>query len=272
MESEKLKLGIVGAGHLGSALALALIQAGYTKERVMISCRGSASSCRRLEENGLCSCKAANEDIFHNAHLIFIAVKPADIGSLEGLTAQKGALIISCAAGMKLSRMNKMVYGDLCRVMFSGPDTILSGSGMAALYPAQRKIEPVLKKLGLRIYLMHRESDLDVFTAGVCMPAALSVTGTGETAAKGIEEIGKEYPLLKELYPWAKSVTPNFVSADEKERYLTKMSTKGGITEAIIQSLRGGEPLPKALQRGIERSKAISNMIPEAFETQRSER
>ena len=70
------------------------------------------------------------------------------------------------------------------------------------------------------------------------------------------------------MYPWAKSVLPNFSSDREREAYIAKMSTKGGITEAVVSSIRSGATLLGAMEAGIDRGREISAL---AYENKPSE-
>ncbi len=58
-------------------------------------------------------------------------------------------------------------------MMFSGPDTIASGKGVAAIYPEHEHLKLLLRCIKLTHIRTMTENDLDIFTAGVCMPAAL---------------------------------------------------------------------------------------------------
>ena len=51
----------------------------------------------------------------------------------------------------------------------------------------------------------------------------------------------------------------------EKQEYLLKMATKGGVTEAIVNSLQAGASLFTALNKGITRSQQIAEEIAESL-------
>lgn len=58
-------------------------------------------------------------------------------------------------------------------MMLSGPDTIVSRKGVAALYPYNKLVGSILNKMKLRIFEISREVYMNIFTAGVCLPAEL---------------------------------------------------------------------------------------------------
>ena len=143
-------------------------------------------------------------------------------------------------------------------MMVSGPDTIVSGKGVAAMYPEHEHLKLLLRCINLTPIRTTSENDLDIFTAGVCMPAAIVKAESLNRQQADIDKIGTEYPLLSELYKWAVTALPYFPNDADKEAYIERMITKGGITEAIINSLTNGASLDAALQRGIDRTKEIS--------------
>ncbi|MDP4109048.1 MAG: hypothetical protein Q8878_03360, partial [Bacillota bacterium] len=58
-------------------------------------------------------------------------------------------------------------------------------------------------------------------------------------------------------------VLPTFCSDAQKEEYISKMQTKGGITETIIRSLETGSPFDEALRKGVARSRELSLSVRE---------
>jgi pyrroline-5-carboxylate reductase len=143
--------------------------------------------------------------------------------------------------------------------MPSGPETIRNKNGIAAVYPENQTLEYLLARLGLKVYTLPDEELMHVFTAGVCLPAALCEGKARRMNIDGeMQRICRKYPLLSEIYPWAQKVLPAFGSDSEREAYAGMMNTKGGVTEAIIASIRSGRTFSQAVEAGIERSKAIS--------------
>ncbi len=99
---------------------------------------------------------------------------------------------------------------------------------------------------------------MNVFTAGVCLPAALLKIGDSTRAENEIAALFCEFPLLRSLFSWAKAVTPSFETKAQRDEYIAKMATRGGVTAAVVESLDAGEPLSAAMRRGIARSEALS--------------
>jgi len=252
------KIGIIGCGHLGQAVALALVHAGLPKERLLLSHSGSEGTRQRLEHLGLSDCITENYDILRAAQIVFLTIRPMDLPTLRDMALQSGTTVVSCIAGVPLTLLRNTLSGNVHRMMFSGPDTILSGTGVSALYPEHSAICALLTAIPVQVVPMRTEEDLDVFTAGVCLPAAIVQMGKTEVQAEAIERIAKEYPLLAELYAWACQAAPDLPSGEERAAYIRKMVTRGGVTEAILAALENGAPLDVALRSGIARTKEIA--------------
>jgi len=256
-----IKIGIIGCGHLGQAILESLINHGFQKENLFISYRGNPSTYEKIEKMGLTICISENERIFNEADVIFITTKPQDVISLKEIPISQNKLIISCLAGLSVEILKKIFKSDICRMMLSGPDTVVAEKGVATIYPYNELVGRILSKMNLRIFEISNEKDVDIFTAGVCLPAALLQEDNEVIIKEAIHEIAKEWATFLDLYEWAKMILPSFTTENEKAEYIARMITKGGVTEAIIDSLKSGELFVTALRKGITRSKDISLQI-----------
>lgn len=254
-------IGIIGCGHLGRTLAEELIDHGLPRERLMVSYGGSASTLERIRKAGLLENISDNVEICRNSNIIFITVRPQALEGLKGLPFSKEALVVSCMAGISSTSLKRALGIDVSRIMPSGPDTIKEGKGIVAVYPRSDILIDILPCMGLKISELPDEEMMHAFTVGVCLPAALlAAEGKGLNEREAAETIDKEYPGFKEIYAWAKGVLPDFDSNEERREYVRKMSTKGGITEAIVDSLNSGSMFLEALRMGIIRSREISTI------------
>ena len=252
------KIGIIGCGHIGQAIATSLVKNGYTKNDILISYKGNPNTLEKIKDLGLNDCIVDNEKIFSEANIILITIKPQDISSLESITNIKNCEIVSCAAGVSISSLETILNTRVYRAMISGPDTIISGNGVLALYPYSEKLSSFFDGLKIKVYKLEIEEMVDVFTVGVCLPAAILQANNVEVVLKGIMKLQNEYPLLSNMYRWAKEVVPQFESDYTKNEYINHMCTRGGITEAIINSLKSGSDFDEAIKKGIARIKEIS--------------
>lgn len=139
--------------------------------------------------------------------------------------------------------------------MLSGPDTILSGKGVGAIYPKSERLELLLGAMEFGNIKIISETEMDVFTAGVCLPAAIQKAG-GEIEKKAaIKRISVEYPLFAALHAWAVEALPALETEADRDNYISMMITQGGVTDAIVRHLESGAPLDAALRKGINRTK-----------------
>lgn len=251
-------IGIIGAGFLGRTLAETFIEHGFPKEKLMISYGGKPSTLESIKKAGLIGNITDNKVICQKSTIIFIAVKPQSLKELKDLPFTSNSLVVSCMAGISLASLEGALGIDVLRIMTSGPDTIKRKKGIVAVYPQNDTLINILSFLNLRVHELQDEESIHVFTVGVCLPAALLIANKrGLNIEDSIETIDKEYSDFREIYNWAKDVLPVFDSERAKMSYIEHMSTKGGITEAIVNSLNSGDTFLDSLRKGIARSKEI---------------
>jgi pyrroline-5-carboxylate reductase len=252
-------VGIIGCGHLGRTLAAEFIARGLHIDNLRVSCGRSDSSLRSIKNAGLQGCLAENEEISRDCSIIFISVRPQSLPDLKGLCVADDALVVSCMAGVPLQTIRKHLGADALRMMPSGPSTIRENKSIAAIYPHNDYLLKILSCLGMQVFNLPNEDLMHIFTAGVCLPAALLASGNDKIRrAEASEILAKEYPDFPKICMWAEQVLPEFEREEDKENYIRSMATKGGITEAIIESINAGDCLHVALNRGINRSREIS--------------
>lgn len=256
-------IGIIGCGHLGQALAIALLQNGFAKAHLRVSYGGSPHTLARLQALGLTECVSDNETMLRTMDYVFLTTHPNGIASLR--CTQGKALVISCMAGVSLSYLQKHLGEYVMRMMPCGPEPILSGQGIAALYPAHECVQSVLSAMKLHTVAVVNEEELNVFTAGVCLPAALLLMKRLDLAEQEIHRIRNVYPILGTLYDWACSVVPKNQTYEQVDAYINEMATKGGVTEAIVTAIREGAKLDEALRAGIIRTNGISKIVEKSI-------
>ncbi|MFA6331615.1 MAG: NAD(P)-binding domain-containing protein [Methanoregula sp.] len=252
-------IGIIGAGHLGRSLAESLISAGFPKDQLFLSHAGSPATRDALRESGLEDNLTTNEELCRRSSIIFLTIRPQSIASLDGLPFPRTALVVSCMAGIPRAVPEQRWGIDVVRMMPGGPDTIRQQTGIAGIFPGNELLVNILTCMGLKVQVLPDEETMHVFTAGVCFTAAiLACRAQGRNPDDEIAGGVREYPLLAGMYAWAQQVQAGSLSDAEREEYIAKMSTPGGITGTIVRSIRAGNPLPVAMQAGIDRSREIS--------------
>jgi pyrroline-5-carboxylate reductase len=255
-------LGLFGAGHLGRALARALLDAGWPREQLLICHGGSANTVAALEAAGLGDRVVSAPLLAERAKLVFYLVRPQSVDVIAGLAMRPDALLVSFLAGIDMQRIPVGATARL-RAMMSDPASLAKRNGIAALYPKNEMVEQLLRALGLRVTLLGTEADTAAFTAlGTCLPMAaawcLGYDRPIDRAA--LDAAGRRHDLAgyADIVDWAFEVCPKGVTRKELETYLTHAATPGGITEAVLNGLAAGDDIATALERGVRRCEELA--------------
>ena len=251
------RIGIIGCGHLGRSLAKTFLAHGLDRSRLLLSHASNPATTAAVRQAGLEDRQASNEAIGARCDVVFLAVRPQDAGSLAGLAFRKDALTVSCMAGVGRARLNLLLGRSVVRIMTSGPDTMASGSAVAAVHPPEETVCSLLRAAGFRVFEQPEEEGMHVFTVGVCLPAALAVAGQTPDVDYAVSRLAAGYPMFTRLYDWAGQALPKFASDQDRDDYVAAMSTKGGVTEAIVTALRLGRGMLAALQDGMNRCREL---------------
>ena len=261
MEWQTSQIGIIGAGHLGLALAKRLLACGFDADRLLISHRGDAGTRDRLKLAGLENRITTNPELAQKSDLVILAMKPSDMNSLSKLVFNKNAMIVSAVAGLGTGYLTRYLQHDVIRIMPSSPLTIEAGTAVAAVFPTASQVIDFLACLNFRIYRMPAEEIFHLFTATVCLAAAFLYLRLQQRTYDETEIVNRfrnEYDRFPEIYEWVKRDTPVLLETAEIDAYLRRMTTKGGITERILESLQNGDSLLTALEAGINRNREIA--------------
>ena len=252
-------LGIIGAGHLGSALALQLLRHGIVPNRLALSTSGSEAARVRLREAGLERCIASNEAIAAACPYVFVTLRPRDWATVKTLRFAPRAMIASTIAGIPAKTLEEITGRRCFHVMPSGPDTILAGMGICSIFPSDPAVIGILADMGMRVVPLDSEEDTQAFTAAVCLPAVEVVArSAGVSLDAQWRDLEREFPRLAETFRWARTVAPVLSDEPARRAYVERMATKGGITEVIVGSFRSGQSLVQSLRNGIARCAEIA--------------
>jgi pyrroline-5-carboxylate reductase len=250
-------LGVFGAGHLGRAIASALLAAGWPREQLLVCHSGSARGAAAIAAAGLADITTMPAHLAAAAKLVFYTVRPQSVDAIAGLAMRPDALLVSFLAGIDLARIPAAAPARL-RAMMSDPETLAKQNGIAALYPRHEPVEQLLKALGLRVTLLPLEQSTAAYTAlATCLPMAAAWCFGNERPIDraALYAAGRRYDLAgyPDIVEWALAVCPQGVSRTALDTYLTHAATPGGITEAVLNGLKAGDDIATALERGVVR-------------------
>lgn len=173
-----MKIGFIGTGNMGSALARAAAKGGHT---LLLANRTPAKAAALAKELGGTVCP--NAEAAETAELLFLGVKPQGLPGLAeelapALQARKGnaPVVVSMATAVTLRELDAMLGGGLplIRIMPNTPAAVGAGT---ILYAAQNVTDAqlnafraVLAQAGLLLPLPEAQIDAASAISG-CGPA-----------------------------------------------------------------------------------------------------
>ncbi len=271
------KLGFIGAGNMGQALAKGLVDRKVFKPGELIASDVDAARRRKFSRATGIAAVRDNTEVVREAAAILLAVKPqtinevlAEIGAQlarQGTAARK--LFISIAAGVPIARIQSHL-GAKCRVIRVMPNApAMVGEGMAALVrgpAATRADEAFALKLFAavgRAVALSDESLLDAVTA---------LSGSGPAYVylfvKAMADAGVEQGLpdklayemaLQTLCGAAAQMRQSKMAVEELIRVV---ASPGGTTEAALRSFAAlGFPgvVAEAIKAAADRSRELGS-------------
>lgn len=237
-----MKISIIGAGHMGSALYAGLKKGGA---KVTLGERGK------------------NRAAAKSADVVILAVKPSVVADVLAEIADEiqGKAVVSSAAALSLAYLKKHAKGArVARIMPNIPVAI--GEGVLGLYSgtlsSSEKIHlrKVFAGLGALIDAKSdREIDALTLISG-CGPgivAYLIESLAKEASALGLKGFKAEQVAFQTFMGTAAYMSKNMTSAAKMR---ASVATKGGVTETIVSALdKGGfrRSLKKSLVAGAKR-------------------
>lgn len=126
-----MKIGFIGLGNMGASLAKAVLQA-KTGAQILLANRSQAKVDAFIANFG--GQDSSNEEIFAEADVIFLGVKPAQFSDLLSqyqtiLEKRESLLLISMAAGLTLEKLASLIPNQhrIIRMMPNTPASIGQG-------------------------------------------------------------------------------------------------------------------------------------------------
>ena len=257
MAGEYGKIGFIGGGNMGEAIIGALVRSRiFPPENIFVT-DVSQPRLDHLRQNYGVRTVTDNAWLFSACDIIVLAVKPQQMSQVleqiagsSGYGAAKRKLIISIAAGIRMEKIEKILYAPLdeisqkklpvIRVMPNTPALVLSGiSGMVrnphTTGTDADAAKSVLESMG-RVIEFDREELLDAVTA---------VSGSGpayvfyliEAMTQGGIEAGlsPEDAVTLTLATVEGAARLMRVKKESAESLRRKVTSPGGTTEAAIK-------------------------------------
>jgi pyrroline-5-carboxylate reductase len=245
----KEKIGVIGAGKIGSAILRGVIRAGLARKGQMMASDVSQSLRQSVAAELAIEVTPSNGDLCEFADIVILAVKPQIVDPVLREVAKKlgkAKLLISVAAGVPLSRIEgKLEKGArVVRVMPNIPCVVGAGAscyaGGAHATPADlEKARMILSSFGIALPLEERYLD-----------AVTGLSGSGpayvflfiESLADGGVQVGLSREVALKLA--LQTVYGSALMALESGRHLGQLrdevTSPGGTTIAGLYALEKG--------------------------------
>jgi len=265
----KEKIGIIGLGNMGGALARGLKKSGIISPRHLLLFDIDKNRLDSIAEESGFEKALSNKDLVSKSQGIVLAVKPQDVAKVleetaESWTANK--FIISIAAGISISFLEKRFKKQLpvIRAMPNTPGQI--GAGITAISSGSR-VDSQYKELARNIFRAFGavvevdEKEMDLVTAlSGSGPAYFFLLMEGLIEAGktlGLKELTAE-SLVKETALGAAKLAKEAPQSLSQLR--EKVTSPGGTTEAALKVLKKAD-IKKIIFEAVEAARSRSKQL-----------
>lgn len=265
----KPAISFIGAGNMATSLVGGMLNDGWPCEQVTIS---DPAKERREHIIGRYPVHSTdnNNAACATADIIVLAVKPQALKevciNIEPIVQQKQPLVISIAAGIRETDINRWLGGQVSIVRCMPNTPALVGSGVSGLFansdvsdPQKSLAENILRSVGVTLWF-NDESMLDSVTAlSGSGPAYifLVIEALQEAGIKlGLNENNARLLAIETTFGAAKMALE---SSEAPKTLRQQVTSPGGTTERALEVLQSGgliklfeSALQAAKQRSIE--------------------
>jgi len=277
------KIGFIGSGNMAEAIMAGMVKTGLCKADYIIASDKSKERVDYLNKSIGVKSAESNRDVFEASEIVILSVKPQNMKEVleeikPGTSASEKKIIISIAAGIQISFIEKILYSDLekkqeklfsvSRVMPNTPG--LAGAGMTGICFNSNvsdidaeSVKNIFGSMGKT--LICSESDIDGITA---------MSGSGpayvfffmESMISAGKELGfsEEASLLLTMETIKGAVKLMETQNEAPESLRKKVTSPGGTTEAAIKHMESSgvkTEIIKGIIAASEKSKELSRVL-----------
>ena len=249
-----MKIGIIGIGHLGVALATGYARAGLAAD-VILSPRNATNSASLNAEFDI-KVAETNDDVVRASDAVIIAVRPADvIETIRMLPGRKDHVAISVAAGITAGSLRGAVIPACAARAMPVMASALNESAVP-LFPNNDLAINALNPLGAVTAFDDEDAFNKTSALGAWFGWLFQLVGetTDALAASGVDPIqGRK--VSADMMRAAGAFMANDPERDPKE-VIVDLATPGGITEVGLRTLKEANafaPWHKAMTNSIQR-------------------
>ncbi len=259
MNNEKLfenKIGVIGAGRIGRALILKLLEKGYPYDNIKLTYNGSIFTFSDISDNNLIDMISSNAEIVKISSILILSVPPQSFKPIGNFNLTDDTLIISFMAGITTDAIKAQTgSSNVVRIIPTGPDTITNSQAIAGVYGENEIAEELFKLLDIDYVVVDEEEKMDYIAIAGCLPAIYCrVDPQSDDNIEAISKISENFPEFRDIAKKCEKLVPE----ENKEEFISRFTTPGGVTQAILNGLNSGKSLYDSLMMGIERNKELS--------------
>lgn len=270
MESLDCKIGIVGVGAMGGAIARGLVNAGALDAHSVVVVDNDDAKVDALAQLGMGRAQKAGDLPRLGCDVVVLAVKPQVLPAVLaelGDGSLDGRLVVSIAAGVKLATIEAALPGArVVRVMPNLPLQVLSGAtavcpGSRATSADSELVRSLFAALGSAQVMTEAQLDVAGAVTG-CGPAFFALFVDDLTRAgvrAGLPAVACREMVLATM----RGVAQQLLDSGEHPRaYMEKVTSPGGTTAAGLQAMEellfcaASDGVDAALQRTRELAEA----------------
>ena len=244
MARNDVKIGIIGAGSMGSAIASGIVESGAWEASAVLVAGHNGHGCEPLAAKGIATYGSAADMLAAGPDVVVFAVKPQVLPGVmaEAAEACAGKLCISIAAGVPISSIEEALPGarvarvmpNLCVQVLSGASAVAVGD-TAADGDAELACE-IFGALG-RAFLM-REDQLEVEGAVVGTAPAFFAVFIDTLTRAGVKAGMPSAACRELLLATMQGTAAQLLEGGEHPRaYAEKVTSPGGTTAAGLYEL-----------------------------------
>lgn len=258
-------IGIIGAGKLGSAIAVRLVKSGKFRAKVIVADRNSGKLAALSDERITATTDVI--DAVRRSDAIILCVKPKDVDALllQAGSLCTGKMVISMAGGISISHLQAGAPG--ARIIRCMPN-LAAGIGMSetgiafseSVTPEDRKTaEKIFRLLGNSRHIA--EEKMAAWTAlSGSYPAYVSLCI--DAAAEAAQKEGIERRAAVKLAARVTLASAQLLleTGEDPAELVSRVASPGGTTEAglrVAEEKKLKEGFEEVLAAAIRRAKEV---------------
>jgi len=261
-----MKVGIIGSGHLGSALVVGFLKSSALEPKEIVVSDILEKNLRRVARLGV-DVTTDNKKLVKGCNVVFIAVKPDVVGQVleEVFDFSKGKLFVSVAAGVSTKFIESRTKARVVRAM---PNICAAVAEMASAFStgrrATKKDEELVKKLldELGLTFKVKEALMDAVTGLSGSGPAFIYLLIGALSDAGVELGLAEDVALKLAAQTAKGAAEVLLSSGESlDKLVRSICTPKGTTiegVKVFDERKVAEAVKDAVKAAAKRARELS--------------